>query len=525
MFRKKNTLFKLLSFSLIFLFFSMLDTGTQVKAAQVKTAVLKFGKVSGAASNVGKGDNDVGSKKNEKTYWELKVELVPKDKDSTGEYKAIDAVYVYTVKEDKKDYTHLEHRGTFRLNTNFTFANLEGTTTQTVSGYITGQQHDLVSVSVPANGIVANLWVKIDSSKGDDRPEIYFEGNLNVKYATNNIDVPPVITKQPENVTTDKSTATFTVTATGNPAPTYQWQISKNDGASWENIKNATMGSTSAALFGVVSAQGATTNSMSISVTFKDNSKFRCVVTNSGGVVNSNAATLKIILPTITQQPQSVTVTRGSTHTFSVTATDATAYKWEVASAGKTDWSDAKSTNWYSGYTTNKLTVKTQYTADGYTNDTKSGLKYRCIVMNSAASATTNEVTLTIGSSSSSSTQATSGTDKRTFTRTTQFLAPDYHGMDTWTTAIGVPAGSSGMKVKDVKNTSNYTLTIYEIVTNKTTGKKSPANPVKVDPGKSISTFNGRSELGITLYINGLIPDNNGNLSKGWVTIEYGWGK
>ena len=336
----------------------------------------------------------------------------------------------------------------------------------------------------------------------------------------------PVITTQPVDANISSSSATFTVTATGDPAPSYQWQISRDSGKTWVLIFTA--GDVMDLRFPGDFSNKLTVVAGKFGMNVANGYKFRCVVTNSAGTVTSNAATLKLAPPTITQQPQSVTVSSGASTSFSVTATGATSYRWEEASPGKTDWSDAKSATWYSGYQTNKLTVKTQYKdadADGYTHSMKSGMKFRCIVGNDATWVTTNEATLTIGSSTASATQATSGTEKRTFIRTSMTTAPDYHGMDTWTTTIGVPAGSSGMKVKDVKNTSNYTLTIYEIVTNKTTGKKVPTNPVKVDPGKSISTFSGRTDLGIILYINGLIPDNNGNLSKGWVTIEYGWGK
>ena len=99
--------------------------------------------------------------------------------------------------------------------------------------------------------------------------------------------------------------------------------------------------------------------------------------------------------------------------------------------------------------------------------------------------------------------------------------------MDTWTTSIGIPAGMlpGEAHITTVKNTSKYTITIYEIVTDKASGRKVLVNPVKVAPNDTTRAFDGRSDLSILLYINGLIPDNFGNLSQGWVTIEYGWSK
>jgi regulation of enolase protein 1 (concanavalin A-like superfamily) len=83
----------------------------------------------------------------------------------------------------------------------------------------------------------------------------------------------PSITTQPQNQTvTAGQTATFTVTASGTPAPTYQWQ------------KNT------------VAISGATSSSYTTpTTTTADNgSSYRVVVTNSSGTVTSNAATLTV---------------------------------------------------------------------------------------------------------------------------------------------------------------------------------------------------------------------------------------
>ena len=196
MIRKKSTLFALLSLSLIFVFFCMLDSGAQVsriadKAAikgasssttGVKSAIVKFDKAPGMATAVGKGDNDVGSKKGNRTQWILKVKLVEKNKDTSGKFTGITANYTFTVKEDKKDYTHLEQSGSTVLPINFKFSKLEGQIEQTVSGYVDGQSHALVGVSVPSNNLINDLSVKIDSNKSDDRSEINFSGNLKISY-------------------------------------------------------------------------------------------------------------------------------------------------------------------------------------------------------------------------------------------------------------------------------------------------------------------------------------------------------
>ena len=89
----------------------------------------------------------------------------------------------------------------------------------------------------------------------------------------------PAFTTQPTSVTvTAPSTATFTVIATGTPAPTLQWQLSTNGGSSFADIVGAT-GSSYTTL--------ATVTGDSVKL-------YRAVATNSAGVVNSNAVTLTV---------------------------------------------------------------------------------------------------------------------------------------------------------------------------------------------------------------------------------------
>lgn len=128
--------------------------------------------------------------------------------------------------------------------------------------------------------------------------------------ATLTITAAPVITQQPQNQTVATGgTVTFTVTATGNPAPTYQW---RKDGA---NIA----GAASAAL-SISNAQPSHAGSYTV------------VVTNALGSVTSAAAVLTVSsgAPAITSQPQPVTVTVGDTTTMSVTATGnpTLTYQW-----------------------------------------------------------------------------------------------------------------------------------------------------------------------------------------------------
>lgn len=93
----------------------------------------------------------------------------------------------------------------------------------------------------------------------------------------------PSILTQPTNATrVIPNVATFSITATGTPTPTYQWQVSTNGGAIWNNVTGGS---------------GATTNSYTTGATSApmNGNQYRCVVTNSCGSVNSNGlATLTL---------------------------------------------------------------------------------------------------------------------------------------------------------------------------------------------------------------------------------------
>lgn len=88
----------------------------------------------------------------------------------------------------------------------------------------------------------------------------------------------PAITAQPADMTvTVGQTASFTVTATGENL-SYQWQQSTDNGSSWTDIT------------------GETNATYTIATTTMDmnGTQYRCVVSNSAGSVESNAATLTV---------------------------------------------------------------------------------------------------------------------------------------------------------------------------------------------------------------------------------------
>lgn len=97
------------------------------------------------------------------------------------------------------------------------------------------------------------------------------------------------ITVQPSNQAEyEGSTATFTVTAIGNPAVTYQWQV--DTGGGFVNVSTGTGGTTN-------------TYETAALVLADDGNLYRCQVSNIGGTATSTSVTLTV---TAAQQPAAV---------------------------------------------------------------------------------------------------------------------------------------------------------------------------------------------------------------------------
>ncbi len=187
------------------------------------------------------------------------------------------------------------------------------------------------------------------------------------------------ITTQPKNVEGFAGdTATFTVAAVGKGTLSYQWQYQPEGYTTWYNS----------------TANGAKTASLSIGITdARNGQKYRCVVSDSTGAsVESNAATLSVVDPTlrITGQPTDYTGAVGTTATFTVTAVGrGLSYQWQYQpknNTGESNWWDSGSV----GAKTATLSIEVKASRDGQ--------KYRCIVTDQDGNVvTSNTVTIHIG--------------------------------------------------------------------------------------------------------------------------------
>jgi hypothetical protein len=171
--------------------------------------------------------------------------------------------------------------------------------------------------------------------------------------------VPPSITNQPANKTVKLGqTAKFSVSATGGAPLSYQWRKNGED---------------------IIGATGASYTTPA--TTAADNGAlFSVMVSNGGGSVTSNNATLTVKLPpSITTQPADTTVAAGRTARFTVTATGAAplSYQWRKNGQNITGATRAF-------YTTPPTTI-----ADN-------GSLYSVVVTNKLGSITSEDATLTV---------------------------------------------------------------------------------------------------------------------------------
>ncbi|MCR5781174.1 MAG: leucine-rich repeat protein [Clostridia bacterium] len=183
-------------------------------------------------------------------------------------------------------------------------------------------------------------------------------------------DAAPVIRTQPVNVSvrTDEMTE-FSVIAPG--ATSYQWQASSDNGKTWKNS----------------GAYNATTANLSVYGTAATSKAiYRCVVSNKYGTAYSASAyiTLTDAAPVIRTQPVNTSARTEETVSFTVVATGATSYRWQVSSDDGATWKDLTSTA--SAATANLSLNTTEYT---------SRVLWRCAVTNTYGTVYSKSVYIT----------------------------------------------------------------------------------------------------------------------------------
>lgn len=207
---------------------------------------------------------------------------------------------------------------------------------------------------------------------------------------------PPSISSHPVNSTIGAgSNTSFSVTASASSI-VYQWQVSTNGGSTWSNLFNT----------GIYSGVTTATLTLTAASAAYNSYQYRCVVSGTcAPTATSNAATLTVnTAPAITAQPTDSTICNGANATFGISATNATAYQWQVSTNGGSSWSNLSNTGIYSGVTTATLTLTAATLS--YNN-----YQYRCEVTGlTTPNAISNGATLTINTAPAISSHPTDST-------------------------------------------------------------------------------------------------------------------
>jgi hypothetical protein len=181
----------------------------------------------------------------------------------------------------------------------------------------------------------------------------------------------PTITTQPTSATLCAgSDVTFTAAATGTNIA-YQWQVSTDGGTTFTDIAGAT--SATYSITGVTTTQNAYQYHVVVSGT--------CTP-----AATSNAATLNVVSPaTVTTQPANTAVCDGGNASFTVAASSATVYQWQVSTNGGTTYTDV------AGATAATLSLTAVTTASN-------GNLYQVLISNATCTTpnTSNAATLTV---------------------------------------------------------------------------------------------------------------------------------
>ncbi|MBI5857892.1 MAG: M36 family metallopeptidase [Sphingobacteriales bacterium] len=198
------------------------------------------------------------------------------------------------------------------------------------------------------------------------------------------VNTPPSITTQPANPSgCVGGNATVSVVVTGTSL-TYQWQLSTDGGTTFNNIPGAT-------------ASSYTITGLTLAM---NGYKYQCIITGVCPVspITTNVATLTVVTAlNITGQPADLTVCEGSPASFTVTASGASTYQWQISVDGGVTWTDI------SGATSATYTIAS-------TTAAMNGNKFRCNITSPCGNATTTVATLTVNTLPAITAQPSSAT-------------------------------------------------------------------------------------------------------------------
>jgi hypothetical protein len=200
--------------------------------------------------------------------------------------------------------------------------------------------------------------------------------------------------------TSDHNSSCISIAAT----PT-QYTIT-NSGVLQANDINITSDNPQFVVSGLSSTTIAPSGNATYNVTFTPTAvgTQNATLTVTSSTTTSNSPTidltgLGITTPTITTQPTNQNEVIPNTATFTISATNATSYQWQVSTNGGGSWAN--------------VTGGTGATTDSYTTGATSAPmntnQYQCVVTNSCGSVNSNDALLTLSNNSPSNAQSLSG--------------------------------------------------------------------------------------------------------------------
>jgi len=171
----------------------------------------------------------------------------------------------------------------------------------------------------------------------------------------------PNVTTHPSSTLVCVGNSTSFTTAIAN-ATTYNWQVNNNSGSGFQNITNS----------GIYSGQGTITLTITGATVPMNGYTYRVIGTgNCAPAATSNSATLSVnASPSITSNPSNTTICSGSGAFFSITASNATAYQWQVNTGG--GFGNLSNNATYSGANSTTLTISS-------VNSSMNNYKYQCV--------------------------------------------------------------------------------------------------------------------------------------------------
>lgn len=255
-------------------------------------------------------------------------------------------------------------------------------------GGVTGSKTSVLSIAKPKGGWPASMKTSIRARVTEGKTILY--SNIVLLDPQDG----PAFTLQPVSQTKFiGETATFTSSASGDPSPSYQWSYKVL--LNWMIIKGAT----------------------SSSYTTGSARTYHVTASNTCGTVTSKSATLTLV--GITGDPESVTICEGYKLPvdFTVTATGATAYQWQIWVPDPKIKGGGKYTD-ITGETSATLTIPVP--KGGFT--TADNAQFRCAVTFSIGTDYSNSALLTVNEpptiTSHPSNQTKSPGESATFTVT-----------------------------------------------------------------------------------------------------------